>query len=127
VSALLISFVLSENGNRLLVVRFRVAAGIPGLLSKAYATFEEARMRLHREIAGALLLIAFTHHAAAEDGRHDRRTTAGPTQTRAPVLTGKERLGPKWTDEQRIDNCNVPIDKRGAKPRPSACANNPSS
>jgi hypothetical protein len=42
--------------------------------------------------------------------------------TEAPgTLTGKERLGRKWTDEQRIDNCNVPIDKRGPKPRPSAC------
>ena len=39
------------------------------------------------------------------------------------VLTSKERLGPKWSDEQRIDNCNVPVDKRGIKPRPSACAN----
>ena len=38
------------------------------------------------------------------------------------VLTGKERLGPKWTDEQRIDNCKVPIDKRGTKPRPSTCS-----
>ena len=28
------------------------------------------------------------------------------------VLTGKERLGRKWMDEQRIDNCKVPIDKR---------------
>jgi len=37
-------------------------------------------------------------------------------------LTGKERLGRKWMDEQRIDNCNVPIDKRGTKPRPSTCA-----
>ena len=37
------------------------------------------------------------------------------------TLTGKERLGPKWTDEQRIDNCKVPIDKRGTKPRPSIC------
>ena len=36
-------------------------------------------------------------------------------------LTGKERLGRKWMDEQRIDNCNVPVDKRGAKPRPSTC------
>jgi hypothetical protein len=42
-------------------------------------------------------------------------------------LTGKERLGPKWTDEQRIDNCHVPIDKRGSKPRPDACPNSPSS
>jgi hypothetical protein len=37
------------------------------------------------------------------------------------TLTGKERLGKKWMDEQRIDNCNVPADKRGRKPRPSAC------
>ncbi|WP_224741772.1 MULTISPECIES: hypothetical protein [unclassified Bradyrhizobium] len=58
-------------------------------------------------------------------------------QTRAPArsaeavqqrtLTGKERLGRKWTDEQRIDNCNVPPDKRGTKPRPSACPHSPSS
>jgi hypothetical protein len=27
-------------------------------------------------------------------------------------LTGKEPLGRKWMDEQRIDNCNVPVDKR---------------
>ncbi len=38
------------------------------------------------------------------------------------VLTGKERLGRKWMDEQRIDNCRVPLDKRGAKPRPDACS-----
>ena len=69
-------------------------------------------MRLRRGIAGSLLFIAFSSCVQA--------------QTRARVLTGKERLGPKWTDEQRIDNCNVPIDKRGARPRPSACANNPS-
>ncbi|MGY3444093.1 MULTISPECIES: hypothetical protein [unclassified Bradyrhizobium] len=43
------------------------------------------------------------------------------------TLTGKERLGRKWTDEQRIDNCNVPPDKRGTKPRPSACPHAPSS
>jgi hypothetical protein len=87
-----------------------VAAGIALLLSSAYATFEEARMRLDRGIAGALLLIAFSSCARA-----------------APALTGKERLGPKWTDEQRIDNCNVPVDKRGTKPRPSGCAKTPSS
>jgi hypothetical protein len=40
-------------------------------------------------------------------------------------LTGKERLGRKWMDEQRIDNCNVPIDKRGSRPRPSACTHVP--
>src|ERR1051325_7496177 len=33
------------------------------------------------------------------------------------TLTGKERLGRKWMDEQRIDNCNVPVDKRGRETR----------
>jgi hypothetical protein len=36
-------------------------------------------------------------------------------------LTGKERLGEKWKDDQRVDNCRVPIDKRGAKGRPDSC------
>jgi hypothetical protein len=27
----------------------------------------------------------------------------------------------KWMDEQRIDNCKVPIDKRGTKPRLDTC------
>lgn len=43
----------------------------------------------------------------------------------APELTGKERLGEKWKDEQRIDNCKVPLDKRGTKPRPDGCAHSP--
>jgi hypothetical protein len=37
-------------------------------------------------------------------------------------VTGKERLGDKWTDEQRVDNCKVPPDKRGTKPRPDTCS-----
>jgi hypothetical protein len=40
-------------------------------------------------------------------------------------LTGKERLGEKWKDEQRLDNCNVPLDKRGTTPRPDSCAHVP--
>lgn len=40
-------------------------------------------------------------------------------------LTGKERLGEKWKDEQRTDNCKVPLDKRGTKQRPDSCAHAP--
>jgi hypothetical protein len=40
-------------------------------------------------------------------------------------LTGKERLGEKWNDEQRIDNCKVPFDKRGAKQRSDSCTHTP--
>lgn len=38
-----------------------------------------------------------------------------------PALTGKERLGSKAADEQRVDNCKVPPEKRGPKPRPADC------
>ncbi|HKU95996.1 MAG TPA: hypothetical protein VJR58_12005 [Vineibacter sp.] len=66
--------------------------------------------------------------------RAQQRPTADPPQAdrpqTAPVTppsprTGKERLGGKWTDEQRLDNCKVPPDKRGPKPRPDACAATP--
>ena len=38
-----------------------------------------------------------------------------------PIRTGKERLGGKASDEQRMDNCKVPQELRGPKPRPDDC------
>ena len=38
-----------------------------------------------------------------------------------PIRTAKERLGSKASDEQRVDNCKVPLDLRGPKPRPDEC------
>lgn len=35
--------------------------------------------------------------------------------------TAKERSSRKWFDEQRVDNCRVPAELRGATPRPD-CA-----
>jgi hypothetical protein len=78
---------------------------------------------LRRELIIPLLLIGFASGAHAENGKPGRSASYAST----PTLTGKERLGPKWTDDQRIDNCNVPVDKRGNKPRPSRCANAPPS
>jgi hypothetical protein len=40
----------------------------------------------------------------------------------APTLTSKERLGGKASDEQRVDNCKVPPELRGPKPRPDDCS-----
>ncbi len=37
------------------------------------------------------------------------------------VKTAKERLGKKYADNQRVNNCKVPIEKRGSKPRPDQC------
>lgn len=36
--------------------------------------------------------------------------------------TLKERLSDKASDEQRVDNCNVPVERRGTKVRPDSCA-----
>ena len=52
-------------------------------------------------------------------------TAALPLDATSPTpgaVTGKERLGGKWTDEQRIDNCKVPSDRRGTQPRSDTCS-----
>jgi hypothetical protein len=74
----------------------------------------------------ALVLVAALSCATAEEATRSSASDISADASR-PVLTGKERLGRKWTDEQRIDNCRVPIDKRGTKPRPRSCADSPSS
>ena len=35
--------------------------------------------------------------------------------------TLKERLGDKASDEQRVDNCKVPVERRGTRIRPDGC------
>ncbi len=49
-------------------------------------------------------------------GADERRPTAADVVTR----TGKERLGDKAADEQRVDDCKVPETRR-TRPRPIAC------
>jgi len=85
-------------------------------------TLLEVAMGLLRLGFFAALALATPVPLQAESGRPAAIHGHAPA-----VLTGKERLGPKWTDEQRIDNCNVPVDKRGNKPRPSVCTNAPPS
>ena len=36
--------------------------------------------------------------------------------------TLKERLSDKASDEQRVDNCRVPVERRGTTPRPDCPA-----
>ncbi len=82
-------------------------------------------MRFPSPMVLVLLLASFPTSAASAQ---DRLPSADPPPSAVTQpwdlpagLTGKERLGRKWMDEQRIDNCKVPIDKRGTKPRPSTC------
>jgi len=75
--------------------------------------------------AGVFLAVCLVLPANAQEST--RLNQPAPNAATSPAtLTGKERLGRKWMDEQRIDNCNVPIDKRGSKPRPSNCLHSPS-
>jgi hypothetical protein len=41
-----------------------------------------------------------------------------PAATAQETRTSKERLARKANDEQRVDNCKVPVELRGATPRP---------
>jgi hypothetical protein len=76
-----------------------------------------------RTVLMLLLALGFVPSASAQYDRSAPAPTHAASSDDAPSsLTGKERLGRKWMDEQRIDNCNVPLNKRGAKPRPVSCA-----
>jgi len=51
-----------------------------------------------------------------------RADDAASDAAASEARTLKERLGDKASDEQRVDNCKVPPERRGAKARPDACA-----
>jgi hypothetical protein len=89
------------------------------------------RFKLTQLHASALAIGAAAFLAAPAEGQTDsvRERALGPDQVIRPeetkALTGKERLGNKWMDEQRVDNCKVPIDRRGTKSRPDTCSHTP--
>ncbi len=86
------------------------------------------RMPFGRRVAAALtaaMLIAAPARGGAEgpsdaSAQPDRRSASGPAPA-GRTLTGKERLSGKASDDQRLDNCKVPPEKRGPKPRPESC------
>jgi len=88
-------------------------------------------MALVAKQAIALLLLAGTLapvHVGAQTvptSNANHGAVTAPAANASAHLTGKERLGEKWKDEQRVDNCKVPLDKRGSKPRPDSCAHAP--
>jgi hypothetical protein len=53
--------------------------------------------------------------------RATRQSADGEAEHVQPTRTAKERLGRKASDEQRVDNCKVPPQQHGPKPRPDEC------
>jgi hypothetical protein len=54
----------------------------------------------------------------AEDGPN---SSAPPGSASGAGETLKERLSDKASDDQRVNNCKVPLNRRGAKIRPDTC------
>jgi hypothetical protein len=86
------------------------------------------RKRPAVKLPGPVLVLAFAILGASYGSAEERSPAARDSRTAPNTIdsfTGKERLGRKWMDEQRIDNCKVPTDKQGTKPRSSACPHVP--
>jgi len=84
-----------------------------------------ANATLQRIAAGALSAVAIAWNAgpsfAQTDGKPPPAPSSAQGEATREVKTLKERLGDKASDEQRVDNCKVPADRRGSKPRPDTC------
>jgi hypothetical protein len=74
-----------------------------------------------RTVARAAALTLALQAGLAAAGEGAREDSNAKQMEAAPTRTGKERLGGKASDEQRVDNCKVPPDRRGAIPRPDTC------
>ena len=72
-----------------------------------------------RAIIASILLGCSVVGGSTRASRYDAEPSAAPTPPVA-LKTGKERLGEKATDEQRMDDCNVPSGRR-TRARPTAC------
>jgi hypothetical protein len=66
-------------------------------------------------------IVLATPGLALAAGASGKAAQAQDAAQAAPVRTAKERLSGKAADEQRVDNCKVPLELRGAKPRPDDC------
>ena len=69
----------------------------------------------------AALTLTSAAGGVGRGGRGAARDSDAKAIEAGPTRTGKERLGGKASDEQRVDNCKVPPDRRGATPRPDTC------
>jgi hypothetical protein len=73
-------------------------------------------------VAAVLAAAPMTNLAnAAEEQATSNPSAAEGLPEKADPKTLKERLGDKASDEQRVNNCKVPVEQRGSKPRPDRC------
>jgi hypothetical protein len=68
-------------------------------------------------LAGSVLVFSGSSSHSQNNGK------ASPVRGFVQSQTGtlKERLSDKATDEQRVNNCKVPLERRGSTARPDLC------
>jgi hypothetical protein len=70
----------------------------------------------------ALIGVALLSMVGGALAQADPRNELPPQQSLVgSTLTAKERSSGKAADEQRVDNCKIPPEKRGSQPRPDSC------
>ena len=67
----------------------------------------------------AALIVGATPILAQTGDKLTAQAAQDPTSAEGETL--KERLSDKASDAQRVDNCKVPLDRRGTKYRPEGC------
>ena len=72
-----------------------------------------------RAVIASVMLGCIAAAGLAQASQYEAGPSAAPAQPTA-LKTGKERLGEKATDEQRVDDCKVPSGRR-TRERPTAC------
>lgn len=75
-------------------------------------------IRLVAAVAAIALMLDIVGGHAGNDPKSPAQTAAEPSKADETL---KERLSDKASDEQRVDNCKVPLDRRGTTPRPEGC------
>lgn len=76
-------------------------------------------MKHHRLVA--LWFLALGVVAAPAAAQEREAPVPSSSESEAAVRTGKERLGDKASDEQRVNDCKVPEDRRGSSSRSDEC------
>ncbi len=107
-----------------------IAAPIRELPSGGSAKFPPRRSGPRLRVGCDILLCGIVSTMMSLQAKAAEAQEANPPRTEASApagKTGKERLGGKATDEQRVDNCKVPPAQWGPKTRPSSCSSGSSS
>ena len=77
---------------------------------------------MHSKVGRLVAILLGCSWAVAANGDASSQEIAPKPFAAEAARTAKERLGGKSADEQRVDNCKVPLESRGPKPRPDRCA-----